>query len=1078
MKKIFTLMLALFAMVAVQAQNLLNEDFENGIPSTWVNIDADNDGNSWLSSAGVSGVAGHNGTDGCAYSCSYYDGTVLTPDNWLITPAITLTGPASLTFWIAAQDANYAAEHYGVYISTTAGTSPADFTLLYEETLDANGGARAQGTWKQKTVNLASYTGTIRIAFRHFNCTDMFYMNIDDVVIFAQPTSPTIEANPTTIDFGTVALGNTASSTVNITAYSLTAGVTATTTAPFAVSADGTTFGTTATVPAAGGSLYVQYAPTTVGTNNGTVTLASTGATDVTVSVSGNAIDCSTITIPFTEGFESSIDCWTMVSMDPANDDRFGVYADAEAYEGSNDFRFSSFSSASDYNQYLITPQLTLTPGQNYIATFYYKGYNANENFKVMYSTTNTDLSSFTVLADYTNVATSWTPVTVELPAGTKYVAIDYYGNYQYYLYVDNFSVMPATPSMSLNETALDFGINEMGSTSAAQYVVMNTVSVNEPFTVSTTAPFEVSLDGTTFAATQTLPANPATVVYDTIFVRFAPTAAGTFNQNLTVSSTSYNGTVALTGESVDCTPGITVPYSNDFNAGLVPPICWSVGNDPASFFSAGTGTEGDYAIGTEAVDFIITPEIHSTDALLVTFDYINYFGTSANAPTYFQVGYSSTDNNASSFTWQGEQLCAVDAFTPFATVVPAGTKYVAVGVSQLGNGLYYGLFEMDDAFYIDNFALAAQTEPLMNVSPTSMFFGSVNIGSTVPAKTASVVGALLTNDITVTAPANFEVSTNGTSYAATATMSPNGGTLYVRYSPSGAGNHSGNVTLTSGSTTKTIAVSGSAVDCSQPKTLPFTENFDNGMPACWSVLDVDGDGYTWEPSTEPYSYYDGVDLSGTGYNDSYGFILSGSFSNALGTALTPDNWLITPALVIPSSGATLSFYVAAQDSSYANEHYGVYVSTTGTNPSNFTLLYEEDLDADGGPRATGTWKQKMVNLPYGGQNIYLAIRHFNCEDMFLIDIDDFSVTPGVGVENHGLSTKIYPNPANTVLNINATSNINRVEVYNMMGQMVGMYEANDVNTQINTSSFANGVYTVKISTENGTSTKKFTVAR
>ena len=1077
MKKIFTLMLALFAMVAVQAQNLLNEDFENGIPSTWVNVDADGDGNFWLSSENQTGVSGHNGTNGCAYSCSYIS-SALTPDNWLITPAITLTGPASLTFWIAAQDANYAAEHYGVYISTTAGTTPADFTLLYEETLDANGGARTQGTWKQKTVNLASYTGTIRIAFRHFNCTDMFYLNIDDVVIFAQPTTPTIEANPTTIDFGTVALGNTASSTVNVTAYSLTTGVTATTTAPFAVSADGTTYGTTATVPAAGGSLYVQYAPTAVGTHNGTVTLASTGATDVTVSVSGNAIDCSNITIPFTEGFESSIDCWTMVSMDPANDDRFGVYADAEAYEGSNDFRFSSYSSASDYNQYLITPQLTLTPGQNHIATFYYKGYNANENFKVMYSTTNTDINSFTVLADYTNVATTWTPVTVELPAGTKYVAIDYYGNYQYYLYVDNFSVMPATASMALSDSTLDFGINEMGSTSDAQYVVLSTVSVNEPFTLTTTAPFEVSLNGTTFAATQTIPANASTVVNDTIYVRFAPTAAGTFNQNLTVSSTSYNGTVALTGESVDCTPGITVPYSNDFNSGLVPPVCWSVGDDPENFFAAGTGTEGDYAIGTEAVDFIITPEIHSTDAILVSFDYINYFGTSANAPTYFHVGYSTTDNSASSFTWQGEQLSAVDAFTPYSTVVPAGTKYVAVGVSQLGNGLYYGIFEMDDAFYIDNFALAAQTEPLMNVSPTSMSFGSVNIGSTVPAKTASVVGALLTNDITVTSPANFEVSTNGTSYAATATMSPNGGTLYVRYTPSGAGYHSGNITLTSGSTTKTIAVSGSAVDCSQPQTLPFTENFDNGMPACWSVIDADGDGYTWEPSTEPFSYYNGVDLSGTGYNDSYGFILSGSYSNALGTALTPDNWLITPALVIPSSGATLTFYVAAQDASYANEHYGVYVSTTGTNPSNFTLLYEEDLDADGGPRAGGTWKQKHVNLPYGNQTIYLAIRHFNCEDMFLIDIDDFSVTAGVGVENHEMDATIYPNPANNVLNINANSNINRVEVYNMMGQMVGSYTANDMNTQINTTSFANGVYTVKISTENGTTTTKFTVAR
>lgn len=1073
MKKIFTLMLALFAMVAVQAQNLLNEDFENGIPSTWVNIDADNDGNSWLSSAGVSGVTGHNGTDGCAYSCSYYDGTVLTPDNWLITPAITLTGPASLTFWIAAQDASYAAEHYGVYISTTAGTTPADFTLLYEETLDANGGARVQGTWKQKTVNLASYTGTIRIAFRHFNCTDMFYMNIDDVVIFAQPTSPTIEANPTTIDFGAVALGNTASSTVNITAYNLTAGVTATTTAPFAVSADGTTFGTTATVPAAGGSLYVQYAPTTVGTDNGSVTLTSTGATDVTISLAGAAIDCGNNPIPYNYSFTSDAanQCWEVINAN--GDDYTFEFSSSEGYAS---IRYNSSLAMDDW---LISPVFTLNGNQTGSIDYRSGSTTYPEKFQIF--AIGADTVALTPIIEVNNSTYQTEYFNLNALNGNYKIAFHGVSDAdQLRLYLTNFNVFEGAPqpSVTLSTDTLNFGPNAMGTTSDPKTVILSTVNVNEAFTVTATAPYEVSLNGTTYAATQTIPANSAISTTDTIFVRFAPTAAGTFNQNLIVSSSSYSDTVALMGESVDCAPGITVPYSNDFNAGPVPPVCWSVGNDPASFFSAGTGTEGDYAIGTEAVDFIITPEIHSTDALLVTFDYINYFGTSANAPTYFQVGYSSTDNNASSFTWQGEQLCAVDAFTPFATVVPAGTKYVAVGVSQLGNGLYYGIFEMDDAFYIDNFALAAQTEPLMNVSPTSMSFGSVNIGSTVPAKTASVVGALLTNDITVTAPANFEVSTNGTSYAATATMSPNGGTLYVRYSPSGAGNHSGNVTLTSGSTTKTIAVSGSAVDCSQPKTLPFTENFDNGMPACWSVLDVDGDGYTWEPSTEPYSYYDGVDLSGTGYNDSYGFILSGSFSNALGTALTPDNWLITPALVIPSSGATLSFYVAAQDANYANEHYGVYVSTTGTNPSNFTLLYEEDLDADGGPRATGTWKQKMVNLPYGGQNIYLAIRHFNCEDMFLIDIDDFSVTPGVGVENHGLSTKIYPNPANTVLNINATSNINRVEVYNMMGQMVGMYEANDVNTQINTSSFANGVYTVKISTENGTSTKKFTVAR
>ena len=207
------------------------------------------------------------------------------------------------------------------------------------------------------------------------------------------------------------------------------------------------------------------------------------------------------------------------------------------------------------------------------------------------------------------------------------------------------------------------------------------------------------------------------------------------------------------------------------------------------------------------------------------------------------------------------------------------------------------------------------------------------------------------------------------------------------------------------------------------------------------------------------------------------GCISSASYINSTG-ALTPDNWLITPALTIPSEGAKLSFYVNAQDASYPAEHYGVYVSTTGTAPSNFTLLYEEDLDEDGGNRVQGEWKEKRVNLPYGNQTIYIAFRHFNVTDQFWMNIDNVNVTAGVGVENHEVSTKIYPNPANTVLNINANSNINRVEVYNMMGQMVGMYEANDVNTQINTSAFANGVYTVKISTENGTTTQKFTVAR
>ena len=973
---------------AGNAQALFSENFENGaLPTGWITVDADADGITWEGSATTTSYfqnginlsgGGHNASNGYIMSGSYSNlYGALTPDNWLITPAINLTANANLTFWVSAQDPDYAAEHYGVYISTTAGTTPADFTLIYEETIDANGGSRA-GTWKQKTVNLANYTGqTIRIAFRHFNCTDEFVLNLDDVEIIAQPTDPTIIATPTTLDFGMIVAGITSDYTVNITAYNLTAPVTATTTAPFAVSADGNTFGTTASIAAAGGTLYVQYAPTAVGTDNGTVTLSSTGATDVTITLSGSAIDCGNITIPFTEGFENGIGCWTMISMDPANDEEFGVYADANAYDGSYDFRFSSYATATDYNQYLITPQLTLNATDNYLLRFFYQGYNSGDAFKVLYSTTNNNLSSFIELADYPTVATSWTEVVLELPANAKYVAIDYYGNYKYYLYIDNFSITTVASSMTLSETALDFGDNEMGSISNVQYVVMSTIDVNEPFTVTTAAPFEVSLDGITFSDMETIPADTTLVVNDTIFVRFAPTTAGTFNGNLFVTSTSYIDSVALYGESIDCNSGITVPYTQNFNNQLVPPTCWSIGSDPEVFMSLGIDEAGtDFCIGMEGVDMLITPEIHATDPILVSFDYLNYGGTAATAPTYFHVGYSTTDNNASSFIWQGEQLCATDNFESFSAIVPAGTKYVAVEATQIGTFLYYGTNEIGDIFAIDNFSLIAQANAQMTVSPESMSFGSVSYGSSSPAQIASVIGALLTNNITVTAPANFEVSANGTSYAATATLPQTGGNLYVRYNPGTAGNHSGNITLTSGFISESIAVSGSAIDCSQPQSLPFFEGFESDLSCCWQNIDNDGDGYYWESS---------FDFEIEGYEGD-GCYMSASYVNGVG-AQTPNNWLITPALAIPNTGATLTWYVATQDPNWPSEYYEVKLSTT-PNTNNFTTVFCETL-------VSNDWEQRTVNINgvWAGQTVYIAFQHHNSTDMYMMKIDNVSVT-------------------------------------------------------------------------------------
>jgi len=460
---------------------------------------------------------------------------------------------------------------------------------------------------------------------------------------------------------------------------------------------------------------------------------------------------------------------------------------------------------------------------------------------------------------------------------------------------------------------------------------------------------------------------------------------------------------------------------------------------------------------------------------MAVMFGYRGYLGDNLEGmdPTTFRVGYSSTNSDVASFTWL--ETVNVDqypadgsVFFNYVNTIPANAKYVAIDVTYLATlATLFG--DYDDVIYIDNFQLITDGDIFVN--PESMNFGNAIAGTATSPKTATVTAALLTSTISVTAPANFEVSANGGSYAATATIPQAGGTLYVRYNPVAPGNHSGNITLTSGSITKNIAVSGTAIDCSQPHTLPFTEDFENGMPSCWSILDQDGDSYSWEHSYEPASYYSNVDLSGSGNNGSDGFVMSGSYSNVNGV-LTPDNWLITPALVIPSNGATLSWYVSAVDADYAAEYYEVMLSTSLT-PNSFTSVFNETLQYD-------EWEQRSVNINgnFAGQTVYVAFRNYNTEDIFLMKIDDISVTAGVGVDNHETTTSIYPNPAKNVLNITSNENINRVEVFNMMGQMVGAYDANDTYTQINTTAFANGVYTVKIETENGTTTRKFTVAR
>lgn len=182
-----------------------------------------------------------------------------------------------------------------------------------------------------------------------------------------------------------------------------------------------------------------------------------------------------------------------------------------------------------------------------------------------------------------------------------------------------------------------------------------------------------------------------------------------------------------------------------------------------------------------------------------------------------------------------------------------------------------------------------------------------------------------------------------------------------------------------------------------------ITYNFDDGSMTGWTSLDADGDGLGWVSSSNPGIYHNsGVNLSGTGHNSSEAYVISGSYANQTQQVLTPDNYLIATT---KAAYTGISFWASSQDANYAAEHFGVAVSTTNTSASAFTTIQEWTMTAKGerssGPRGNrdqGNWYQYNVDLSsYAGQDIWIAIRHFNCSDQFILNVDDITLTTGGG---------------------------------------------------------------------------------
>ena len=769
-----------------------------------------------------------------------YLGTGATTNDWVISPQMSFTNGGTLSFWARELTDQYGAEVMRVLYSTTD-NNPSSFIEIQQVNISST-------TWAQYSYSIPAGAKYVAI-----NCIsdDIFALFLDDISIQINTSDPTIVAIPNSLNYGYVSVGETATSTVAITGYNLTSSIIASTSAPFSISSDGTNFGTSATLGSTGGTLFVKYSPTTAGSSTGAVTLFS-GTAAASVSLQGNGLDCGAArTIPYSCTFAAGLpelNCWETVDIDGdayADDlaDHHGEFAFNGTFSSDNDgIAQYVYNTSMAANDWLISPSIAL--GINSRASFDYLIASSSypEIFGVyVIPQGGTYATATAIIAQHTVTNTDWTTQNIDLSAyDNQTVRIAFHVTSaadMWYLAIDNFLVDgDIPPTLTSNVTDIDFGRIRVGTTREEE-VILTSTHLNEPITVSTVAPFSVSIDGVNFATTITIPANPAVNVDDIVYVRFAPDSAGAYNEYVTATTSTLSVSIIMKGDAFDCETITEFPFVETFANNSSTRGCWDIddaNSDASTFFFADSVAQYAGDAANTADDWLLSPEIVLTGNQVMMFD----FRTPTAATGKFTVSAISSDTTIA-----------------LSELIEATSNAYETQVFDIRNltGTYrIGFHCMSDpgdvSLEIDNFTIQELDEPSITATPSEMTFNcflGMDIEPT-EAQTAQIIGINLTEDITASTAAPFEISIDDETYGTEATITATGlatnATLYVRYNPDSEGTHNGVVNLASGTANATITLNGTAesdgIEENASRTIAIYPN-----PAS-TILNVEAEGY------------------------------------------------------------------------------------------------------------------------------------------------------------------------------------------------------------------------------------------
>ena len=1027
-------------------------NFDDGLQG-WTSLDANNDGLGWVLGSEIGGVylvsgaslagSGHNSSNDMVCSGSYSNATsqAITPDNYLVSPTqISVSNGAQINFWACAQDASYAAEHFGVAVSTTTATASA-FTTIQEWTMTAKGvqgrtaesefdvrGTREQGAWYQYSVDLSSYAGQdIWVAIRHFNCNDQFILNVDDITL-ADGSAKRIEDNRQLMGYNLYrrnlyGAGDTvqiATPAIDVMSYidnewpNLPFGVYSwgiqakyegnhhyaekgratqvidfetgdlsqfefvnTSAYPWAIATGGAT----------GSSYCIKSSNGGVASSTSAISATVTYSADGTVSFDANCQGEGTST--FWDHCDFAIDGTVMLNCG-ANITGWNNYSyPVTAGEHTFTWSYTKDGSVNPTGDCMMVDNITFdgvaggggAAGNGGLSDILW----SNEIEKDME-------------AEVTfNIALN----NDQDPAGAT---IEMVGPEETY-------------NGTFEEATLVFDAVRKG-TYTVSVELAGYESVSTELEITADAAYDIFLE-------------EVLEVVDNLYV--SPTGWAVWE-----SSNATSGTTAGSGSSIGGSTGgggggggtgsgdtFSFDFASDF-AGWTSidvdgdGLNWvhSSNSTTASGYDyTGLGHTGDCFVYSQSFidydgsydpdNYLISPaqyNIVAGSTLTFWADYAN-----DSYPDHFGVAVATTASpTASDFTmvWEGS---AKNGNGNKAAVRHNDSRYENWREHSIDLSAYAGQsvwiafrhFNSYDNYeiWIDDVELTAGSKGDRYAVRYKVELDGVYEGET--------PNMFWQHDVT-----GFEEGETHVTRVAPVYATGMGDWVEYTWTYQDCSNFVGatNVTATENEPGTAVEISwtmpeGGVTPPPIGGATTFTEGFESGMPEGWTVQDGNNDGWTWCLTSDiptTWTYYASLTLDW--YRTGTNAICSGSYINGVG-ALTPNEYLVTDQVTLVP-GSTFSFWAAACDASYPADHFGVFISDDATNWTSvqeWTLTGKGGNDGgrasrDGNGAKLGTWYNYSVDLSaYAGQK-YIAIRHFNCSDQYIMVVDDIELAaPGKG---------------------------------------------------------------------------------